>query len=194
MLTYNTQLPSIPLPEYGRNIQRMVDLCMTIENRDERNRCAHSIIKAMGNLFPAIRDSEDGVHKLWDHLFIMSGFELDVDFPYEVIRPENLASEPAKIPYNNPLNDSRHYGRYIIYMIDRIASMEPGVERDTLTMLVANQMKKIMVEENDGNVEDGRIFNDMAIISRGAIRLSPEFCVLNDYKLFMTEGKKKKKK
>lgn len=194
MLTYNTQLPSIPLPEYGRNIQKMVDLCLTIENREERNRCAHAIIKAMGNLFPAIRDSEDGTHKLWDHLYIMSGFELDVDFPYEVIRPENLTSLPDNIPYNAPITDSRHYGRHIIGMIDRVASMEPGVERDTLTMLVANQMKKIMVEENDGNVEDARIFNDLAIISHGAIRLSPEFCVLNDYKIFAAEGKKKKKK
>ncbi|MDE6643559.1 MAG: DUF4290 domain-containing protein [Muribaculaceae bacterium] len=193
MLTYNTQLPAIKLPEYGRNIQKMVDLCLTIQNREERNRCAQSIIKAMGTLFPAIRDSEDGIRKLWDHLYIMSGFALDVDFPYEVIQPENLNTEPAKIPYNYQYNDSRHYGRHIISMINTIISMQPGVERDTLTMLVANQMKKTMVQEN-GDVEDTRIFNDLAILSHGEIRLSPSFCALNDYKIFTVEGKKKKKK
>ena len=193
MLTYNTQLPAIKLPEYGRNIQRMVDLCLTIENREERNRCAHSIIKAMGTLFPAIRDSEDGIHKLWDHLYIMSGFALDVDFPFEVIKPENLTTEPTKIPYNYQISDTRHYGRHIIAMINTIMSMQPGVERDTLTMLVANQMKKTMVEEM-GDVEDSRIFHDLAVISHGEIRLAPQFCALNDYKIFTVEGKKKKKK
>ncbi|MDE5857413.1 MAG: DUF4290 domain-containing protein, partial [Muribaculaceae bacterium] len=181
MLTYNTQLPAIKLPEYGRNIQRMVDLCLTIENREERNRCAHSIIKAMGTLFPSIRDSEDGIHKLWDHLYIMSGFALDVDFPFEVIQPEKLTTEPNKIPYNYQYNDTRHYGRHIIAMINTITTMEPGVERDTLTMLVANQMKKTMIEEN-GDVEDARIFNDLAVLSHGEIRLSTNFCALNDYK------------
>lgn len=88
MLTYNTQLKKLILPEYGRNIQQMVDYCVSIPDREERTVCAYSIIASMGNLFPQLRDTEDFKHKLWDHLAIMSDFKLDIDYPYEIIKPE----------------------------------------------------------------------------------------------------------
>ena len=99
MLTYNTQLKKLVLPEYGRNIQQMVDHCVTIEDRAERTRCAYSIIEIMGNLFPNLRDENDFKHKLWDHLAIMSDFKLDIDYPCDVITEENLGSEPTKVGY-----------------------------------------------------------------------------------------------
>jgi hypothetical protein len=90
MLTYNSQRKKLILPEYGRNIQKMVDYCCSIENREERNKCAYSIIQIMGNLFPQLNEEEDYKHKLWDHLAIMSDFKLDIDYPYEIIKEEKI--------------------------------------------------------------------------------------------------------
>ena len=89
-ILYNTQQKKLVLPEYGRNVQSMVDHALTIENKEERTKCVKSIINIMGNLFPHLRDVEDFKHKLWDHLAIMSDFKLDIDYPYEIIRKENL--------------------------------------------------------------------------------------------------------
>ena len=93
-MQYNTQQKRMPLPEYGRSIQNMVDHALTIENRSERQRCANTIINIMGNMFPHLRDIPDFKHKLWDHLAIMADFKLDIDYPYEVIRKDNLITKP----------------------------------------------------------------------------------------------------
>ena len=97
-MQYTSDLKKLVLPEYGRNVQQMVDHCMTIEDRAERTRCANTIINIMGNLFPHLRDIEDFKHKLWDHLAIMSDFKLDIDYPYEIIRKENLHTHPTRYP------------------------------------------------------------------------------------------------
>ena len=101
-MQYNTQQKRMPLPEYGRSIQNMVDYALTIQDRAERQRCANTIINIMGNMFPHLRDVPDFKHKLWDHLAIMSGFELDIDYPYEIIRKDNLVTRPDHIPYSLP--------------------------------------------------------------------------------------------
>ena len=98
-MQYNTQQKRMPLPEYGRSIQNMVDHALTIEDRAERQRCANTIINIMGNMFPHLRDVPDFKHKLWDHLAIMANFQLDIDYPYEIIRKDNLNTKPESIPY-----------------------------------------------------------------------------------------------
>ena len=98
IMQYNTQQKRMPLPEYGRSIQNMVDYALTIQDRAERQRCANTIINIMGNMFPHLRDVPDFKHKLWDHLAIMSGFELDIDYPYEIIRKDNLVTRPDHDP------------------------------------------------------------------------------------------------
>ncbi len=193
MLTYNTQLKKLALPEYGRNIQQMVDHCLTIEDREERTRCAYAIVKVMGNLFPALRENEDGQHKLWDHLAIMSDFKLDIDFPCEVVCAENLATPPMPVPYDQTPSDTRHYGRLLLSMIKRAAEMVPGRERDALITLLANQMKKTMLAGGN-NIDDRRIYNDLAVLSRGAIRVDETNCVLHNFTMPVVQGKKKKKK
>ena len=110
-MEYNTQQRVLPLPEYGRSIQNMVDHCLTIEDRAERQRCANTIINIMGNMFPHLRDVPDFKHKLWDHLAIMSDFKLDIDFPYEIIKKDNLITKPDVIPYPSSKIRYRHYGR-----------------------------------------------------------------------------------
>ena len=109
-MQYNTQQKRMPLPEYGRSIQNMVDYALTIQDRAERQRCANTIINIMGNMFPYLRDVPDFKHKLWDHLAIMSGFELDIDYPYEIIREDNLVTKPEPIPYSTTRMRYRHYG------------------------------------------------------------------------------------
>lgn len=196
MLNYNTQLKKLVLPEYGRNIQQMVDHCLTIEDREERTRCAYSIINTMGNLFPMLRDVEDFKHKLWDHLAIMADFRLDIDYPYEVIRPENLNTRPEKVEYTSSPIRYRHYGKSVELMIAKAAVMEPGEERDALVSLIAHHMKKMMLAVNKDGVDDAKIFKDLCEYSHGAIRLDAETCHLHEFKEAPSpaSGKKKKKK
>lgn len=196
MLTYNTQLKKLVLPEYGRNIQQMVDHCLTIEDKEERTRCAYSIINTMGNLFPTLRDIEDFKHKLWDHLAIMSDFKLDIDYPCDVIKPESLNSFPEKVDYYTSPIKYRHYGRSIELMIAKASSMSEGEERDALILLVANHMKKLMLSVNSEGVDDAKILKDLRELSHGAINLNPENYHLHEFKEApqQTSNKRKKKK
>lgn len=195
MLNYNTRLKQLVLPEYGRNIQRMVDYCLSIEDRDERTVCAHTIVRSMGNLFPELRAPENE-HKLWDHLMIMSDFKLDIDFPCPVISEADLATTPEKVDYQSGAIRYRHYGKLIQQMIDKASQMEPGEERDEVILLLANHMKKQMLAVNADGVDDLKIFKDLAEMSHGAIRLDAETTRLHEFKEIPTAatGKKKKKK
>ena len=162
MYNYNTQLKKLALPEYGRNIQQMVDYCCTIPDKDERTRCAYTIIKTMGNIFPQLRDEADYKHKLWDHLAIMSDFKLDIDYPYEIVKEENLETKPEPVKYKLEHIKMRHYGKIIERMIERACEYPEGKEKDALIMLIANHMKKVIYLINKEDVEDAKIFKDLA--------------------------------
>lgn len=196
MLTYNTQVAQLKLPEYGRNVQQMIEHCMTIEDRDERNRCAHTIISIMDNMFPENRGESDYKRKLWDHLAIISDFELDIDYPYEIVKKDNLASRPAPIPYELEPIKYRHYGKIIERMIGRAAEYPEGEERDALVMLLANHMKKLIFQINKEDVEDSKIFKDLYYYSSGRIKLHVDTHSLHEFKEAPQQatGKKKKKK
>lgn len=195
MIAYNTKLKNLILPEYGRNIQQMVDHCLTIPDKDERTKCAGTIVKTMAVLFPKIREQEDYRQKLWDHLAIMSDFNLDIDWPVEVISSDERQTKPDKVTYSTSDMQYRHYGKSIQRMISRAVLMEPGEEKDALIMLLANHMKKLMMAFNQDNVEDSRIFKDMAAMSHGEIILTPENHRLLDFQIIAPpSGKKKKKK
>lgn len=194
MLTYNTQLKDITLPEYGRNIQSMVDYCMTLEDKAERTRCAYSIVKAMATLFPDMVVNDPEYHKFWDHLAVISGYKLDIDWPFEVIHADSLDSKPDPVPmFDQVTSFERQYGRVIEQMALVAADMEDGPDKDAFVELLANQMKKVMTEASD-DVDDRRIFDDLAVLSKGKIRLTPETMVLRTYKVTSNTGKKKKKK
>ena len=132
LLAYNTQKKKLILPEYGRNVHRMIEYCMSLEDRDERTRCANAIVNIMGNLFPHLRDVDDFKHKLWDHLAIMSDFKLDIDYPYEVIKKENLNDKPDCVPYTNSSMHYRHYGKLLEKMLQKWQEMPEGEEKDRL--------------------------------------------------------------
>ncbi len=194
MLTYNTQQKRLVLPEYGRNIQRMVDHCLTIEDRDERTRCAYSIIKSMGNLFPQLRENEESRRKLWDHLAIMADFKLDIDYPCAVISEAELQTQPDHLGYDTSSIRLRHYGHYVEQMIEKASAMDPSEERDALVLLLANHMKKLQLSVNADGVDDAKIFKDLADFSHGAIRLNPEEVHLHEFVEITPPGNGKKKK
>lgn len=193
MLTYNTHLKQLVLPEYGRNIHRMVEYCVGIEDRNERNVCAQSIIKVMGNLFPELRAPENE-HKLWDHLMIMSEFRLDIDFPCEVIKADDLESRPEKVPYVQGPVRFRHYGKLIQQMVAKVMEMPEGPERSELELLLANHMKKQMLAVNPDGVEDGRVFADLRTLSDRGICLDDSVRLHEFKEIPQPTGKKRKKK
>lgn len=197
MLRYNSQMKKLAMPEYGRNIQQMVDYCVTIEDREERNRCAYTIIASMGNLFPQLRDEPEYKHKLWDHLAIMSDFKLDIDYPYPVVTEAALETQPEPISYKLEHIKFRHYGKIMERMIARAADYPEGEERDALVMLLANHMKKVIFQISKEAVEDAKIFKDLEYYSKGKIRLDPATHILHEFKEApkqqQQQGKKKKK-
>ncbi|HPS04264.1 MAG TPA: DUF4290 domain-containing protein [Tenuifilaceae bacterium] len=172
-MDYNTQRKKLALPEYGRHIQQMVDYIASVEDRDERNRLAKSLVAIMGNLNPHLRDINDFKHKLWDHLFIMSDFKLDIDSPYPIPSVEQYNEKPRRVPYpGNPIK-FKHYGRIIEMMIEKAVAMEEGPEKDALKQLIANQMKKANITWNKESVSDDDIFRDMQTLSNGTLVMAP---------------------
>lgn len=174
-LTYNSSRPDLAIPEYGRSIHNMVQFCLGIEDRDERNRCAKAIIKTMGNLFPHLRDIEDFNHKLWDHLHVMSNFQLDVDSPYPKPEPETFTTKPRPVPYPKGNIRFGHYGKTIENIIAEVLKEEDEEKRKQLTVGVANLMKRSAVVWNQGSVKDQTIANDLKKLSNGELVLeNPE--------------------
>ncbi len=187
---YNTQRQKMALPEYGRNVQKMVDHIKTIKDRDERSRAARAIIQIMGNLNPNLRDSGDVRHKLWDHLTIIADFELDIDAPYPPPEKEVLLEKPEEIGYKKGEVKYLHYGRMIEMMIDEACKMEEGEKKDYLVILIANQMKKASATWNRSQVNDDVILKDLLELSNNRIKI-PENLRLLEVKDLM--GPKKKK-
>ena len=171
-MKYNTAEKHLAQPEYGRNVQNLVDYCVTIEDREERNRCANAIISIMGNLYPQQRDTNDFKHILWDHLAIMSGFKLDVDYPYEVVKKDDLQTRPPRIPYVSTRIRSRQYGKIMEQMVGKATEMENSEAQAYLVRSLANQMKRSYVTwNNKDTVSDAKIFKDLAQLSDGLIDL-----------------------
>jgi hypothetical protein len=170
-MTYNTQRKDLIITEYGRNIQSMVDHMKTIEDRDVRNRAAKSIIQVMGQLFPYLRDIEDFKHKLWDHLYIMSNFELDVDSPYPLPSPEALNQKPKQMPY--PQGDIRygHYGKVIEKIIEQVCLEKDDEKKAIQVVSLANLMKRTYLTWNRDSVDDSVIAKQLVELSGGKLKL-----------------------
>lgn len=171
-LEYNTERPKLIIPEYGRHIQKMVDYAVAIENREERNKVAQAIIGVMGNLNPHLRDVPDFQHKLWDQLFIISDFKLDVDSPYPIPTKEMLSERPERLKYPQAHPKYRFYGNNIQKMINICNSWEEGELKETLKFTIANHMKKSFLNWNKDTVEDDVIFDHLLEMSGGRINLA----------------------
>ena len=172
-MEYNSQRSDLTIPEYGRNIKKMVDFALTVEDREERNTIVRAIISVMGQLFPQLRDIEDFKHKLWDHLHIMSDFKLDVDSPYEKPAIEEVMSKPDRVSYPQKKIRYGHYG-YVLEELIRKASEKEGEEKEALTILAANMMKKNYVNWNRKTVSDELIIQQLSELSNGKLNLDPK--------------------
>jgi hypothetical protein len=187
---YNTQRKRMALPEYGRNVQKMVDHIKTIEDRDERNRAAKTIIAIMGNLNPHLRDIGDFKHKLWDHLALIADFDLDIDSPYPIPEPEKFVEKPKMIPYHQGSIRYLHYGRIIELMINAASEMEDGDEKEYLTNLIVNQMKKAYITWNRSQVADEVIIENLKLLSRGRLKITEGVRILEVKELIPAVKKK----
>ncbi|MGB0916321.1 MAG: DUF4290 domain-containing protein [Flavobacteriales bacterium] len=170
-MEYNTARELMQIPEYGRNIQKMIEFAKTIEDREERNQAAKSIIKVMGQVNPALKNQEGLTHKIWDHMFIISGFDFDVDSPFPKPLKEDFELGPDQIPYPDSVPRYRHYGKVVIQMVKKVAAEENEEERVKMGVAIANVMKRAYLNWNRDSVEDRVIKKDLLDISEGKIVL-----------------------
>lgn len=168
-LEYNTERPLLIIPEYGRNIKKMIDHAISIDDRALRNKVAQSIITVMGQLNPHLRDITDFTHKLWDHLFIISDFKLDVDSPYPKPTRETFSGKPERVNY--PKKDIKylHYGKNVELMIEKAVSMEDGPDKNAFVEAIANTMKRFYMQWNKDSVSDDVIFKQLKELSKGKL-------------------------
>lgn len=208
MQKYNTQMPKVKLPEYGRNIQELVSYCKTIPDREKRTRYAYGIVSIMGDLYPDADKVENLKQILWDHLAMISNYELDIDYPVEIITKDSLNDRPEKLP--NPQNafiQWRMYGKMIEEMIQKACQMEDEEQRIRLFELCANHMKLHFHKTHPtADEDDNKIIHDLISLAgsdheeeilKVYLYTAKELEENNQYdpaKLVVTPAKKKKKK
>ena len=170
-LDYNTQREKLQMPEYGREIQKMVDHATSLPTKEERNVCAQTIVRLMETKMPQLRGNADFEQTLWDHLYLMSGKQLDIDWPFDVSEAEKIHSKPEPMKLPNGKIRLRHYGHLVEELFEQLKTMPEGEERDALVKKTANQMKRDLVTWGHGSADDERIANDLARYTDGKIQL-----------------------
>jgi hypothetical protein len=195
-LDYNTQREKLVMPEYGREIQKMVELAISLPTKEERMQCAKAIIRQMESKNPQIRDNADYQQTLWDHLFLMSHKQLDIDWPFDVSNAEKIHSKPQPIPIvkENGQTHMRHYGRLIMETFEKLKTMPEGAERDELVRLTANQMKRDLAAWGHGLNDNEKIADDLARFTDGKIQIDLSMFQFGPVGVPAGEGKRKKRK
>ena len=194
-LDYNTQREKLLMPEYGREIQKMVDYAVTLPSREERLKCAKSIVKMMLTKVPQIRDNANYEQTLWDHLFLMSGKQLDIDWPFDVSAAEKIHSKPEPIPLPQNRIKLRHYGRLVEELLVKVKEMPAGEERDELVRQMANQMKRDLLTWGHGSADDEKVADDLARLTDGVIQLDlGKFKFEKVTAITVEDGKKSRRK
>ena len=171
---YNTSRSKLILPEYGRNIHKMVEHVVSLTDPEERNRAAKAVISVMGNLNPHLRDIADFKHKLWDHMAIISDFKLEIEWPYPLPTKETLQEPPAIVPYNQNRIKFKHYGRVLERMLEKAAEMPDGQEKQVLTESLANTFKRFYLTWNREAISDDVIYNDIKTLSKDRIVITDD--------------------
>jgi len=189
-LEYNAEREHLIIPEYGRHIQKLVNHCLNLEDKEEQNTMAKAIVHVMGNMQPHLRDVPDFQHKLWDQLFIMSDYKLEVDTPYPKPEREVLQAKPTGLPYPKSASKYRFYGNNIQIMIDTALTWEEGEMKDALVYTIANHMKKCYLNWNKDTVDDEVIFRHLTELSGGKLVLTDKE-VLSDSKNLLRKSPSK---
>jgi hypothetical protein len=194
-LDYNTQREKLAMPEYGREIQKMVDHAISLPTKEERNLCARTIIKLMETKMPQLRGNTDYEQTLWDHLYIISDKRLDIDWPYDVSEAEKIHAKPQPIPLPQNRIRQRHYGKLLEEVFEKLKEMPAGPERDELTRQTANQMKRDLATWGHGSMDDEKVADDLARYTDGIIQLDLNNLTLEKVTAVNNEpGKTRKKK
>ena len=194
-LDYNTQREKLLMPEYGREIQKMVDYAVDLPSKEERLKCAKNIVRMMLTKVPQIRENADYQQTLWDHLYLMSDKRLDIDWPFDVSNAEKIHSRPAPLPLPRTHIHLRHYGRLVEEMLEKLKAMPAGDDRDELVRQTANQMKRDLLTWGYGSADDEKVASDIAAMTDGAIQLDlTKFKFERVTAIPLDEGKKKKRK
>ena len=194
-LDYNTQRSKLLLPEYGRELQNMVDYCTNLTDKEERQRCAETIIAIMSRMFPQNRETGDLKQKLWDNLAIMSNFKLDIDWPVDISEAKVISKRPAPMDYPMEKIPVKHYGKMIFGLFEKLKTMEPGAERDELIALTANQMKRNLYQWSHGSADNEKVASDLANYTDGKVQLDlGRFTFEKIVPRTEENGKKKKRK
>lgn len=196
-LDYNTKREQLLLPEYGREIQRMIDHAVSLPDKEERLKCAKTIVKLMETKVPQIRENNGYEQTLWDHLYLMSHKQLDIDWPFDVSQAEKFLDKPEALPLPQGGIRLRHYGKLVNELLDRLKDMPDSDERDELMRLTANQMKRDLAQWGHGSMEDEKVADDMARLTDGAVQLDLsrftfERVQQNDSQPKRSNGKKRK--
>ncbi len=192
-LDYNTQREKLIMPEYGREVQSMIDYAVTLEDRDERQRCANAIVAIMERMFPQAAGTPDLEHKLWDHLAIMSGFRLDIDYPCDISQAGKIAEKPAPVEYPMKKIPVKHYGYMMFELFDKLKTMEDGPERDELIRITANQMKRNLRQWSNGSADDEKVASDLAAYTGGRVQLDLDTFEFDKMEVKETERKRKRR-
>lgn len=192
-LDYNTQREKLILPEYGREVQQMVDHCVSLPDRAERQRCAQSIVAIMERMMPPAYDAESHRHKLWDHLAIMSDFKLDIDYPYDVSQAQHITERPKPMPYPMKRIPVRHYGSMMFEIFEMLKTMPAGHEREELTRLAANQMKRDLMQWGHGSVDSEKVASDLAQFTDGRVQIDPDTFKFDKIDMRPNEKKRRRK-
>ncbi len=193
-MDYNTQREKLVLPEYGREIQRMVEHAVSIPDKTERQHCSETIIAIMDRMFPQGKQSPDYKNKLWDHLALMSDFKLDIDWPFDVNQVKKMADKPQPIGYPMTKIPVRHYGNMVFEIFDKLKTMEPGEERDELVRITANQMKRCLMQWSHGSADNEKVASDLARFTDGVIQLDLDTFKFEKINMHDLVEKKRKKK
>ena len=170
-LDYNTQREKLLMPEYGREIQKMVDHAVSLPTKEERQLCAETIVRLMENKNPQVQDSANAEQALWDHLYLMSRKQLDIDWPFDVSEAEKILSKPEPMEHPTGGARMRHYGRLIEELFEKLKTMPEGGERDELVRLTANQMKRNLAAWGHGSMDDEKVADDLARFTDGKIQI-----------------------
>ncbi len=182
-MDYNTSRSGLILPEYGRNIHKMVDQIKSVPNKEKRNKMAKTIINTMGLINPSLKSNEgsDAHRKLWDHLYIMSNFSLDVDSPYPPPSREQFVAKPKKVLYPKTKIKYRYYGKMMEEILARVHFIKDEKDRNKTLIVLANQMKKLYLTWNRDSVTDELIWSDMQTLVNQKTKI-PEGISLADFK------------
>ncbi|RNA63310.1 DUF4290 domain-containing protein [Chryseobacterium nematophagum] len=171
-MEYNTQKTQLHMPEYGRIIQQLVERCKELPSKEERNEMSRAIIDFMGQRNPQLRDEENYNHKLWDHLFILANYDLDVDSPFPFPTIEQLSEKPKRMEYPKLQGDFKFYGKSILQLIEKAIELETGDEKGALIEVIANNMKKSYNVYNKEHVTDDVIFRHLKELSENRLDLT----------------------